>query len=130
MIYSSKDPSVLDSGEFSVLELSDYLHTLLRERDMTVIQAVQLCNLERSYGYQLFNGTRRPTRDMLLILSFHLQLGAKQTQRLLKLAGRPSLYARNRRDAALLYAMSHRLTLDETEELLSELEEDSLGYEI
>lgn len=111
-------------------ELTEYLHQLLSERCLTVGEIVRRCNLDRGYGYQLFNGTRRPTRNMLLILSFQLRLGEKQTQRLLKLAGRPALYVRNRRDAALLYAMNRRLTLDETEELLSELEVEPLAASV
>lgn len=129
-IRSGKDPSLLDGGDFSLPELSDYLHTILKAHDMTVIQAIQRCNLDRSYGYQLFNGTRRPTRDMLLTLAIHLGLTERETQRLLKLAGRPVLYARNRRDAAILYCLSHRLSHAETEELLNGLEVEPLASSI
>lgn len=129
-IRSGKDPSLLDGGDFSLPKLSDYLHTILKAHDMTVIQAIQRCNLDRSYGYQLFNGTRRPTRDMLLTLAIHLGLTERETQRLLKLAGRPVLYARNRRDAAVLYCLSHRLSHAETEELLNGLEVEPLASSI
>lgn len=120
-IRSGKDPFLLDGEDFSPPELADYLHTILEAHGMTVIQAIQRCNLDRSYGYQLFNGTRRPTRDILLDLAIHLGLPEAETQRLLKLAGRPVLYARNRRDAAILYCLNHRLSHAEAEELLGGL---------
>ncbi|MDE7220464.1 MAG: helix-turn-helix domain-containing protein [Oscillospiraceae bacterium] len=126
----SKDASVLADADFNMPELSGYLRELLRERGLTAGEAIRRCNLDRSYGYQLFNGTRRPTRDMLLVLSFQLRLGEQQAQRLLKLAGRPVLYARNRRDAALLYGLGHRLTLAQAEELLASLEEVPLGPDV
>lgn len=126
-IRSGKDPSVLDSGDLSAPELSDYLRSVLEEHDMTVIQAIQCCNLDRSYGYQMFNGTRRPTRDVLLTLAIQLGLSEEETQRLLKLAGRPVLYARNRRDAAVLYCLSHRLSPAEAEDLISGSGVDPLG---
>ncbi len=129
-IRSSKDPSVLNSGDLSLPELSDYIHTLLEEHGMTVIQAIQYCNLDRSYGYQLFNGTRRPTRDVLLTLAINLGLTEEETQRLLKLAGRPVLYARNRRDAAVLYCLSHKLSPAEAYELINGLEVDALGTQV
>lgn len=129
-IRSCKDASALAGPDFDAPELTEYLRRLLSERHLTVGEVIQRCNLDRGYGYQLFNGTRCPTRNMLLILSFQLRLGEKQTQRLLKLAGRPVLYARNRRDAALLYAMNCRLTLDETEELLSELGVEPLAASV
>ena len=126
-IRSGGDSSLLESGDFSPPELSDYLHTILEAHGMTVIQAIQRCNLDRSYGYQLFNGTRRPTRNILLTLAIQLGLTERETQRLLKLAGRPVLYARNRRDAAILYCLSHRLSHAETEELLCGLEVEPLA---
>ena len=67
---------------------------------------------------------------LLLTLALRLGLTEEETQRLLKLAGRPVLYARNRRDAALLYGLNHRLSLAETEELLGSLEVESLGSDI
>lgn len=121
-IRASRDPDILRGGEFDGMELTDYLRRLLEERQLGVREAIRRCNLERSYGYQLFNGTRKPTRDTLLTLAIQLELTEEETQRLLKLAGRPVLYARNRRDAALLYCLSHRLTPAQAEELLAELE--------
>lgn len=121
-IRSSKGPSVLQSEDFSAPTLRDYLRELLAARDLTPGEAIQLCNLDRGYGYQMFNGIRRPTREMLLTLSIQLQLTEREAQRLLKLAGRPALYARSRRDAAVLYCLSHRLTPAESEELLHEVE--------
>lgn len=120
-IRSGETPSVLLDGDFDAPELADYLRGLLEERGLTVGQAVRLCNLDRSYGYQMFNGTRRPTRAALLTLAIRLELGEEEAQRLLKLAGRPVLYARNRRDAAVLYCLSHRLPPEEAGELMSEM---------
>lgn len=126
-IRTSDDPEILRGGDFDGMALTDYLHRLLEDRQLDVRAVIQRCNLDRSYGYQLFNGTRRPTRDTLLTLAIHLALTEEETQRLLKLAGRPVLYARNRRDAALLYCISHRLTPAQCEGLLAELEMDLNG---
>ena len=84
------------------------------------------CRMDRNYAYQLFNGTRRPTRNFLLRLALLLKLPEEETQRLLKVAGRPALYARNRRDAAVLYGLTHGLTADDTQELLDKLGEEGL----
>lgn len=126
-IRSCKEPGGLLRGEWEEMTLTGYLHDLLEQRKLTVGEVIQRCNLDRSYGYQLFNGTRRPTRDVLLHLAVQLRLSETEAQRLLKLAGRPVLYARNRRDAALLYSFSHRLTPAQTAELLAGLEEEALG---
>ena len=99
---------------------------LLRRHNRSVQDVVVACGLDRSYGYQLFNGTRKPTRNFLLRLALLLKLGEAGTQRLLKIAERQPLYARNRRDAAVLYGLTHNLTADETQELLAGLGEEGL----
>lgn len=129
-IRSAASPDVLLEQEPDQLSLTSYLHLLLERRGLSVGSVIRQCNLDRSYGYQLFNGTRRPTRDMLVALALQLEFTEEETQRLLKLAGRPVLYARNKRDAALLYSLTHRLTLAQAGELLAGSEVSPLGYGI
>ncbi len=127
IIRHSDNPADLADGDFALPSLSSYLNDLLRNHNLTLQQVIIDCNLERSYGYQLFNGTRRPTRNFLLRFALLLALPEAQAQRLLKIAGRQPLYARNRRDAAVLYGLAHHLTIGETEELLSNLHEEGLA---
>ena len=125
-IRSSTTPALLETETFLSPTLTSYLNTLLCSRSLTVQDVILGCNLDRSYGYQLFNGTRRPTRNFLLRLALLLQLSESEAQRLLKIAGRLPLYVRNRRDAAVLYGLTHSLTWEETEELLGSLGEEGL----
>ena len=125
-IRQSTDPSLLRGDAFSAPSLAVYLNELLRRRGLTVRDVVIGCNLDRSYAYQLFNGTRRPTRNFLLRLALLLRLREEETQRLLKIAGRPPLYARSRRDAAVLYALTHGLTAEAAQDLMTGLGEEGL----
>lgn len=125
-IQQSQTPSLLMEDTFTAPTLAEYLRELLRRHNRSVQDVVVACGLDRSYGYQLFNGTRKPTRNFLLRLALLLKLGEAGTQRLLKIAERQPLYARNRRDAAVLYGLSHNLTADETQELLAGLGEEGL----
>ena len=125
-IRESTTPEVLLGGDFHVPSFPIYLNSLLHNRNLTVQDVVVGCHLDRNYSYQLFNGTRRPTRDFLLRLALWLHLSEGETQRLLKLSGREPLYARNRRDATLLYALTHGLTAEDVGELLDSMDEDAL----
>lgn len=125
-IRQSKEPALLMEDTFSAPDLAAYLRELLSDHDLSVQDVVIGCRLDRSYGYQLFNGTRKPTRNFLLRLALLLKLQEEETQRLLKIAERQPLYARNRRDAAVLYGLTHGLTADETQELLVGLGEEGL----
>jgi len=125
-IRESETPDMLTDEVFEVPEVTEYLHDLLRERGFGVQEVVSKCNMDRSYGYQMLNGTRKPTRNFLLKVAFLLQMPEEEAQRLLKISGRKTLYARNRRDAAILYGLTHGLTAAETEAVLRELGEDGL----
>ena len=125
-IRESPTPQVLVGEDYAPPPLPIYLNSLLHRHGLTVQDVVVACNLDRSYGYQLFNGTRRPSRELLLRLALLLKLGEDEAQRLLKIAGRQTLYARTRRDAAVLYALTHNLTAEETQDLLAELGEEGL----
>ena len=126
-IRESGTPDLLKRDAFSAPSLTAYLAELLRDHNLTVQDIILHCNLDRSYAYQMFNGTRTPTRNFLLRLAFLLQLSPAEAQRLLKIAGRPSMYARNCRDAAVLYGLSHKLSLEETESLLQSLRDQGLA---
>lgn len=125
-ILDSADCSLLKGEDFSLPKWTDYMQRILQERHLHVKDIIFRCNLERSYGYQIFNGTRRPTRDILMILALVLGLDTEETRRMFELAGRAPLYARYRRDAAVLYGLTHGMTVSDVHELLLELGEEGL----
>lgn len=125
-IRSSPDPALLSGGAFTPPDYTFYLYGLLERRGWLVKDAIRACYLERSYGYQLFNGTRPPTRTFLLRLALALGLGEEEAQKLLTRCGRAILYPRSRFDAAVLYGLTHHLTLEETDDLLLSLGEGGL----
>ena len=83
-------------------------------------------DISKSYAYQILRGERVPGRDILLRTALALHLSLPDAQRLLAVGGCGALYPRVRRDAAVIFALNHNLTLLETEELLSSLPERSL----
>ena len=126
-----KSPSLetffTDHGdELPSISLPDYLVFLLERHQMTKQAVIRAANLERSNGYQIFNGYRTPRRNALLRIALGMHLTLDETQYLLKIALRGELYPRNRRDAALIYCIQHRLNLIDTELMLEQLGEEML----
>ena len=70
------------------------------------------------YLHQLFSGCRFPSRNRLLCLCFGLSVEVEEAQRLLPHAHHAPLYPRDRRNAVLIYGLSHRLTLPEVNDAL------------
>lgn len=70
------------------------------------------------YLYQLFSGGRRPSRDRTICLCFGLSATLEETQELLKRSGLAQLYVKNRRDAIIMYGMTHQKELAEINDQL------------
>lgn len=62
--------------------------------------------------------TAHPSRDRLLCLCIGLGASAEEAQSLLQQAHHAPLYARDKRDAVLLFGLSHSLTLPEINDAL------------
>jgi hypothetical protein len=110
-------------------EFSSYLSGLCKERQLRKESVIRRACIERTYGYQLFNGTRKPSRDKVLQLALGLRLDIEQTQKLLRIAGKSPLYPRLKRDAAVIYCVTRKFSVMEAQSLLHELGLRMLGDE-
>lgn len=102
------------------------LREILEKEKISAPEWIVGTNISKSYGYQILRGERTPGRDILLRTALVVHLSLKETQRLLAVGGCGALYPRVRRDAAVIFALNQKMTLRETEELISSLPERSL----
>ena len=116
-------PEFLEDPDFTCPRFHYYLADLLRERQMSPQEYFRLQNLERSYGYQILNGRRKPSRELLIRTAILLKMELEEAQRLLKIGNREILYPRVKRDALAIYAIEKKLSLLQYQELLEEYEE-------
>ena len=107
--------------------LPEYLALQLKQKHLRRADVVRGSHLDRTYVYQIFSGEKTPSRDTLIALSFGLRLTDSETQKMLKLSGNRELYARDKRDALILFAITHGQTLMQANELLYRHELTLLG---
>lgn len=121
--FGRKNLGFLESKDFVCPKIHYYLADILRSNGMSNREYIDQMNLERSYGYQLLNGNRKPSREILIqtAILFHFDLG--ETQRLLKIGKREILYPRVKKDAIAIYAIEKQLSLLEYRELEDAYEE-------
>ena len=112
----------INTDAFSDESISDYLQRLCFERNVELAQVIRRSGIDRTYGYQLFNGRRTPSRDKLIQLGFGFPLMFSELQMLLRMAGKSQLYPRIRRDAAIIYGLNNNYTVTQMQELLEEQE--------
>ena len=104
-----------------------YLAELCREKGRTAGQVIRLAGLARTYGHQIFNGTRKPSRDKLIQICFGLGLKVEEAQSLLKIAEKSPLYPKLLRDAAIMRCLHEGKTKLQIQELLDRLGLTLLG---
>lgn len=104
--------------------LAEYLTMLLEEKHTTKAKVVAASGIESAYVYRLFSGEKKdPSRDKVIALAFGLGIDFDRTQRLLKYSGQQELYARNKRDSLITFAIRQGYSLMETNDLLNDAEE-------
>ena len=78
------------------------------------------------YLHQVFSGRRTPSRNRLLCLCFGLGASVDEAQELLRHARLAPLYSRDRRDAIVIFGLSHNMTLGEINDKLYAEDADTL----
>lgn len=103
------------------------LCALLERYGLEKSAVVTRSQLDRSYAYHLFSGSREnPSRNVILALSLAMMLPLEEVQSLLRVTGYAMLYPRIRRDAILIRAVNDRLSVLECNEMLEQYGEPLL----
>ncbi len=101
-------------------QLTVALRKMSAKLNITPLQAIEAAQIERAYGYQIFNGTRKPSRDKLIKLAIGMGVSIEDANYLLKAVQKLPLYAKSERDSIIIYGLSHALDVDRLNALLIE----------
>ena len=98
----------------------EQLERLCEEKSMVREHVIKRAGIERSFGHQLFRGSRRPSRDNVIRLAFGFSLTVGETQELLRIARKSALYPKIKRDAIILFGLAHGKTMIDIQSIISE----------
>ena len=108
--------------------LSEYLCSLLKERNLSRAEVIKKSELGEFYTYQLFAGTKSsPTRDKIISLSIGMDLTVSEANSLLKLAGHLPLYPRTKRDSIIIIGINNGKGVININEMLYDEGEKTLN---
>lgn len=102
----------------------EYLTQCMAGHNMNRAQVIDGANIQKNYGYQIFDGSKKPSRDKVLALCFSMALSLDETNRLLKLSDHAILYPRIKRDSIIIFALEKKQNLINTNILLHEMDEN------
>ena len=104
-LYANQEQFINDS--FSAM-----LQDLFQKSELSKAVLAKRAGTSEVYLYQIFSGERTPSRDKTICLCYGLSASLEETQELLKRSGLAQLYAKNRRDAIIIYGLVHKMELD------------------
>ena len=90
----------------------------MNEKGISRAELIKRLDIDRSYGYQLLNGIRRPTRKHVIQMGLLLGLDIDSFQKLLKTARKKPLYVRDMFDAKVFFAVKRRMDFDSAVEFI------------
>ena len=126
-LLSSPSPAAfLSKANSSKRSLAEYLQQLLDEKGLQRSKVVHEAGLNDTFGYQIFKGTRKASRNKVLQLAFAMHLNLRETDRLLQAAGVNELYCKNERDAIIIFAVQKGYSLQKTDEELYRFGEETI----
>lgn len=99
-------------------EIINFLKTQLAQVNLQ--QMFANLDIDSTNGYKYINGSRTLTRDILLKILVYLQYDLDQIQGVLKQYEFTPLYAKNKRDAAIIYCIYNNFTYSQIKAYLAE----------
>ena len=106
-----------------VISPSDFFNQLLESKNLTRAEVIKAAKIERTYGYHIFSGTKKPSRTKLLAIARAMKLDLSETQYLLRYMNHALLYPRNPWDAIIISAIERGLSIEDTNIMLAEMGE-------
>lgn len=108
-------------------ELPTYLSNILKKKSLVKSAVIKRSELSEVMGYQIFSGTRNPSRDSLISICIAMELDVEQTQELLKVAQFAPLYPKSKRDCIIINGIANRRTVTQINEILYDNGESTFG---
>lgn len=115
------------ADEMRLPSFSEYITGLCADSGEVPERVIKRANIERSFGHQLFKGTKKPSRDTVLQLAFGFGADVDAAQEILKYAGMSALYPRVKRDAAIIYCLHNRFAIVEAQNVLHDMKLPLIG---
>lgn len=98
------------------LRFTEYLNKALSRHGVTVTDVKNRCGFNGTHCYQVFSGSRGCDRDRVILLALAYPMDLEETQQLLSRAGYSRLWAKDPRDAIVIFGIEHgqdRFAIDE-----------------
>lgn len=119
----------LDSIEdkFKDLDFINYVKESIKDKGIKKSDLIKNADIDRTYGYQVLNGSKKPSRDKILMICIGGGFSLEETNKLLKLGNCGELYSKNIRDAVIIFGINKKVDILQINELLYSRDQECLS---
>lgn len=117
----------LDTIDDTNINFVTYFNDLCNKKNLKKSDLIFRSNINRTYGYQILSGDKKPSRDKIIQLCISANLTLKETNKCLILGNVNELYVKNPRDSILIFSINKNLSLFDINELLYDYNLPLLG---
>ena len=107
-------------------QVDEELTHLLQEKNVSKAELAKRTGMSDVYIYQVIGRRRTPSRDRMLCICIGLGCTLQETQELLKRCRYVPLYSKIRRDAAIMFALTHGWSVERLNDELFQIEEETM----
>ena len=116
----NNDSFLEDANNFIDRNFQVYLNKLLEQKQLSRKDVIKITDLGDTYGWMIFTGKRKPSRNKILQLCFAMQLSVVESNRLLRAGSMSELYPKNQRDAIIIFCLENGYSLSQADTKLYE----------
>lgn len=109
--------------------LYEYFENILAQKHLSKSSVIKNADLDRTYGYEILRGSKKPSRDKIIQLCIGANLSLDETNKALKIGNCGQLYPKIMRDSIIIFALNKNLNIIQVNELLYSYNVDLLGNE-
>ena len=111
---------------FNYSSVAEIFDKLLEKSGLSKAELAKNSGMSDIYLYQILSGKRTPSRNRVITLCIGLSQSPEETNEILKHCGYAELYVKNRRDAAIFFALQNHWDIFTLNEKLFEIGEETL----
>lgn len=116
-------------GIFNDKPIGEYIQLEIEKRNLKKSHIIKHSGINKRYFNDIIAQSKTPNRRYIIRIFLAMQLDLCDIQWYLKACDYPQLYAKNKRDAVIIYCINNKLSVDECNLMLNNIGLENLGFE-
>jgi len=110
----------MEDNAIGQLQFGDRFLEICKKYCIKQTDLLKLTAVSKAQLYAVINGTRNPSKELVLKLALTAGINIDETNELLKLSGHKELYVKNKADSIILYGLKEKKTIYQINEFMKE----------